>query len=507
MANPEKWVELDDPGPLEEVAKLKEFLEKAIKGQPKAIGSVCKIYEYDLTLRWFEERKGPLGTFMFLGPSGVGKTELSRMLSQYFMGSVDAMVKIDCSAFNQPHMIHALIGAPHGYIGYDNEPPLSTVKLMSRFKNKKASKPSTDPPIVDLVKKQMVDIMRSIKNLNFQLDGLVKDFKVRMSFIAGLKNYRYILHDSGLAELLKGEETRLPIISMLHPDAVEVLDNDIENPAEDAAILLGLSSELKQIYEQYKETELAIAELRKELFMINRKKLAGQTVEPKTNEIQKIDKEPEPRLVILFDEIEKGNQALHNLLLKIMEDGELTLANGNVTDLSKAFIIMTSNVGSSAISGLLKDKKMGFAGPNKCKNGFSEKDNSFEELEKRVLQIAEKEMEKTFSSAFRGRIDETIVFRPLTRQAFYDILDYHIEIFTQSLNVLGLDFIVDQEVKDVIIDQSLHRPEVGARLLEHKFKSLLKIPLGHRLAGSEEIKGTIRASVASDSKIKFFIEK
>ena len=140
MESSERWIELDDPGPLEEVAKLKAFLERSIKGQPKAISSVCKIYEYDLTLRWLEERQGPVGTFMFLGPSGVGKTELSRMLSQYFMGSVDAMVKIDCSAFSQPHMIHALIGAPHGYIGYNNEPPLSPAKLMSRFKNKKPSK-------------------------------------------------------------------------------------------------------------------------------------------------------------------------------------------------------------------------------------------------------------------------------------------------------------------------------------------------------------------------------
>ena len=75
------------------------------------------------------------------------------------------------------------------------------------------------------------------------------------------------------------------------------------------------------------------------------------------------------------------------------------------------------------------------------------------------------------------------------------------------MGLLGTELAVDQEVKDIIIAQSLHRPEVGARLLEHKFKSLVKIPLGHRLSHKENIKGTIRVSVDGSNKIKFFIEK
>ncbi len=512
MDSHEGLVELDDPGSLKEVANLKAFLERTIKGQAKAVDSVCKIYEYDLTLRWLEERQGPLGTFMFLGPSGVGKTELSRMLSQYFMGSVDAMVKIDCSAFSQPHMIHALIGAPHGYIGYNNEPPLSMEKLMSRFKSKKSPNPSISPSAIDLIEKQKAGIIRLIQNLSLTLKRLENDFKLRRTFIKGIKGYHRVLYGSGdnretFADLLRDEETRFPIISMLHPESVEILDGDLANPAEDVAILLGLSSELKQIYRTHKETEISIVKLREELLAISRKRITGLNTQSDPKKDQEINKEPEPRLVLLFDEIEKGNQALHNLLLQIMEDGKLTLANGNVTNLRNAFIIMTSNIGSSAISGLLKGKRIGFTGSDKRKKGFSEEDNSFEDLENRVLKVAEKEMEKTFSSAFRGRIDETIVFRPLTRQAFYDILDYHIEIFTQSLNVLGLALTVDQEVKDVIVAQSLHRPEVGARLLEHKFKSLLKIPLGHRLAVKKDVKGTIKASLAGDNKIKFYIGK
>lgn len=507
MDSPEKWIELADPGPLKEVAKLRAFLERTIKGQSKAIGSVCKMYEYDLTLRWLEERKGPLGIFMFLGPSGVGKTELCRMLSLYFMGSVDAMVKIDCSAFNQPHMIHSLIGAPHGYVGYDAKPVLSTEKIMSRFKYKKPPEPSAEEIIEGLKE----EIISKIEDLKLRLKNLEWDFYVRIEFIQGLEDYHRILHDSGddrpsVAELFKNEEMRIPIIEMLNPECVEILKNSLSNPAEDAAMLLGLISELKQIYHYHKETEIGIIKFRQQLLALNRKAIIGQKTKPDIKTDQEIDKVSSPHLVLLFDEIEKGDRALHNLLLQIMEDGQLTLANGDITDLSNAFIVMTSNVGASAISGLLKDKGIGYK-IDKQKGGFSEEDNSFEDLEKRILKVAEKEMNRTFSSAFRGRIDEIDVFRPLKRQDFNDILDYHIEIFAQALSLLEIDFIVDQEAKDIIIAQSLHRPEVGARLLEHKFKSLIKIPLGHRLTGKGDLKGTIRVSVGNNKKIKFFIEK
>ena len=86
MPSPERWTEMFDPGLSEKVLALKSFLEKPVKCQPKAIGALCKMYQYDLTLRCLEERQGPLGVFMFLGPSGVGKTELARVLAKYFMG-------------------------------------------------------------------------------------------------------------------------------------------------------------------------------------------------------------------------------------------------------------------------------------------------------------------------------------------------------------------------------------------------------------------------------------
>jgi ATP-dependent Clp protease ATP-binding subunit ClpC len=128
-----KWVAFGDRDPPDEVSALKKFLEERLFGQPKAINAVCKIYEYHLTLRQLEKRKTPIGVFLFLGPSGTGKTELARLIAEYFCGSAEAMTRVDGADFSQPHTIHKLIGAPHGYIGFDQKAFFSKARILERL--------------------------------------------------------------------------------------------------------------------------------------------------------------------------------------------------------------------------------------------------------------------------------------------------------------------------------------------------------------------------------------
>lgn len=507
MINSDKWQELSDPGAIDKVTKLKVFLEKGVKGQSKAIDALCKIYHYELTLRWLEERRGPIGVLMFLGPSGVGKTELARMLAQYFMGSVDSLIKIDCSAFSQPHMIHSLIGAPHGYIGYDSQPPLSQQSIQKRLKNKKTEVKKLKE--VQLFDAQKEAIIRGIKGLNVQMAQIEDDLKTKKFFLRSLMAYHQILHGSeespeSVAQLLQDSKIKEILFSRVDKNSRIFLEDDLGNSIEDAAMILELHAESKQAILAYKQYEIELAKLRQELISMNRKKV--QIGDGSVNQgVDNQEINPEARLVILFDEIEKANATLHQLLLQVMEDGQLTLANGSVTDLRNAFIILTSNVGSASIGDILKKKGIGFTAPPKLKVQKDINDDVAHELEKKILVVAEREMGKSFRPEFRRRIDEVIVFRPLSQKTFYEILNYQIELFSESLNMIGIDLIVESKVKDIIVEHSLHRPEVGASLLDHKFKSLVKIPLGQRLS-AKEIKGTVKIYADTAGKIKFSLQ-
>lgn len=507
MINSDKWRELSDPGAIDQVTKLKVFLEKRVKGQAKAIEALCKVYHYELTLRWLEERKGPIGVLMFLGPSGVGKTELARVLSEYFMGSVDSLIKIDCSAFSQPHMIHSLIGAPHGYIGYDSQPPLSQQNLQKRLKNNKTE--VNKSRVNQVYDAQKEAIVRGIKGLNTQMAQIEEDLKTKKFFLKSLEAYHQILHGSekneeSVMQLLQDSKTKEILFSRVGKNSRIFLEDDLGNSIEDAALILELHAESKQAILAYRQYEIELEKLRQGLVSMNRKKIQiGEGSDNQEADNQKINSEG--RLVILFDEIEKANATLHQLLLQVMEDGQLTLANGSVTDLRNAFIILTSNVGSASIGDILKKKGIGFAAPAKSKTQKDLDEDVAHELDKKILIVAEREMEKSFRPEFRRRIDEVVVFRPLSQKTFYEILNYQIDLFSGSLNMLGIDLIVEPKVKDIIVEHSLHRPEVGASLLEHKFKSLVKIPLGQRLS-TEEIKGTIKVYADVAGKIKFSLQ-
>lgn len=96
---------------------LEKNLGKFVVGQHEAVEAVSRAIRRNRSGISSEHR--PIGSFIFLGPTGVGKTELARVLAREFFGSDDAMIKIDMSEFGEHHNVSRLVGAPAGYVGYD----------------------------------------------------------------------------------------------------------------------------------------------------------------------------------------------------------------------------------------------------------------------------------------------------------------------------------------------------------------------------------------------------
>lgn len=98
--------------------KLEQQLAKQLIGQPEAITAVAKSIRRSRA--GISNGRRPIGSFVFMGPTGVGKTELARILAHEFFGREDALIKIDMSEFSERHTVSRLVGAPAGYIGYDD---------------------------------------------------------------------------------------------------------------------------------------------------------------------------------------------------------------------------------------------------------------------------------------------------------------------------------------------------------------------------------------------------
>jgi ATP-dependent Clp protease ATP-binding subunit ClpC len=97
--------------------KMEEALHNRVKGQDEAITLVAKAVRR--ARAGLKDPRRPIGSFIFLGPTGVGKTELVRTLAEFMFGSEEAMIKIDMSEFMERHSVARLVGAPPGYIGYE----------------------------------------------------------------------------------------------------------------------------------------------------------------------------------------------------------------------------------------------------------------------------------------------------------------------------------------------------------------------------------------------------
>jgi len=178
-----------------------------------------------------------------------------------------------------------------------------------------------------------------------------------------------------------------------------------------------------------------------------------------------------PYSVILFDETEKAHPDVFNLLLQILEDGRLTDSFGRSVSFKNTVIIMTSNIGTE----ILKNKSViGFLTP--------EEKISFENLKSEILE----KVKKTFRPEFLNRLDDIIIFHPLTQEHLIKIVEIEIDKVKERLNELKVNLIVSEEAKKFLVEKGTN-PEFGARPLKRTISRYIEDPL------SEEIlKGTFK---------------
>jgi ATP-dependent Clp protease ATP-binding subunit ClpC len=205
-----------------------------------------------------------------------------------------------------------------------------------------------------------------------------------------------------------------------------------------------------------------------------------------------------PYSVLLLDEVEKAHPDVFNMLLQIMEEGRLTDSFGRHVDFRNVVMIMTSNIGSE----LIKEggPKFGFQPKGK---GTTE-ERTYDNIKSTVM----KELERYVRPEFIGRLDDVIVFRPLSKDNLEHIVEFELKKVTKRLTDHGLKIELTREAKDFLIDKGTST-DFGARPLRRAIEQHVEDPLSEDiLRGSFKDKDMIRISVKTeeDGKKHLFFE-
>ena len=176
-----------------------------------------------------------------------------------------------------------------------------------------------------------------------------------------------------------------------------------------------------------------------------------------------------PYAVVLFDEIEKAHSDVFNMLLQIMEEGRLTDSFGRQVDFRNTILILTSNIGADLIK---IGQSFGF--------GKREEVLDYDKLKKQLLG----ETEKFFRPEFINRLDDVIVFKPLTKDDLYSIIDIELGKIITRLQSKGLTMALDQVAKDFLIEKG-YNPDFGARPLRRALGTYIEDPLAESILSGD----------------------
>jgi ATP-dependent Clp protease ATP-binding subunit ClpC len=201
-----------------------------------------------------------------------------------------------------------------------------------------------------------------------------------------------------------------------------------------------------------------------------------------------------PYSVVLLDEIEKAHPEVFNILLQVLDDGRLTDSQGRTIDFKNAVIIMTSNVGAREIG---ERTMIGFAPPDREKGG-QQTERQYESMRNRVME----ELKRAFRPEFLNRIDDVIVFHPLTREQIHQIVDLMLSAVNKQLLQQGMDLHVSEQVKDILATEGWD-PNYGARPLRRAVQRLVEDPLSEEVLLGRFSAGDTISAEAEDGKLIF----
>ncbi|MGE5577290.1 MAG: ATP-dependent Clp protease ATP-binding subunit [Syntrophothermus sp.] len=196
-----------------------------------------------------------------------------------------------------------------------------------------------------------------------------------------------------------------------------------------------------------------------------------------------------PYSVVLFDEVEKAHPEVFNVLLQVLEDGRLTDAKGRTVDFRNTVLIMTSNVGAQDIK---RTGNLGF-------RTESEEQATYDRMKEHVLE----ELKHTFRPEFLNRIDEIIVFHPLTDHEIAQIVDLMLADLKKHMKEVGLEVEVSAAAKDLLARKGFD-PEYGARPLRRAIQRMIEDRLAEAmLEGRFKSGSSVMVDVGEDEQLAF----
>ncbi len=198
----------------------------------------------------------------------------------------------------------------------------------------------------------------------------------------------------------------------------------------------------------------------------------------------------QPYAVVLFDEIEKAHPDIFNILLQVFDDGIITDSQGNTADCKNSIFILTSNVGARVIQ---KNATLGFKG---------DVDASRKKLDQEVMTI----IKQTFAPEFLNRLDEIIIFDPLTEEDLMQIIELQVQKLNEILSHRALELRVNDEAKRWLIEKTCSDRKLGARPLKRALQKYVEDELSEALIRGEIVESCLVEVFLEDEKLKFRTE-